>query len=70
MAIVECPCKDCPMVGCGTYHDICEKYLSYKAKQEEKYAERKKTFQFNSDLDYIDGVHFKRKRYRRIGVWK
>ena len=26
------PCGDCPMKGCGEYHDECEKFQEYRDK--------------------------------------
>ena len=29
------PCADCPKKGCGSYHDICEKFKTWKAGERE-----------------------------------
>ena len=28
------PCKFCPKKGCGSYHDVCQKYQEWKAERE------------------------------------
>lgn len=29
----KAPCKNCPKRGCGAFHDECEAYKDYTAKQ-------------------------------------
>lgn len=29
------PCADCPKKGCGSYHDICERYLTWVETEKE-----------------------------------
>lgn len=31
----KAPCKTCPRRGCGAFHDECEAYKDYTAKQSE-----------------------------------
>jgi hypothetical protein len=31
---MKAPCKDCPNVGCGPYHDECEPYQEYVKKRQ------------------------------------
>lgn len=58
------PCKNCPSVGCGSYHSQCEKYLQFKADLEQAKARRK-------ELDTISsfrgtkglGNHYRPKRW-------
>lgn len=33
---MEAPCGKCERKGCGSYHDICEKYMEYKRESEKK----------------------------------
>lgn len=30
-----CPCKECEKVGCGSFHDECDKYVAWRAEREE-----------------------------------
>ena len=51
---MDAPCKDCPNAGCGSYHDICEKYLVYREAQKEEYAKRKIASQLEADLTSVE----------------
>ena len=46
----ECPCKSCPNKGCGSYHDVCEKYLPWQAENEAENIRRQERYdaQFTS----------------------
>lgn len=36
-----CPCKPCPKKGCGSYHDVCPEYRTWRKELDEKnHAER------------------------------
>jgi len=51
---MDAPCKDCPDVGCGAYHDICEKFQAYKKLKEEEYKGRKLSSQHEADLNSVE----------------
>ena len=39
--MVLCPCKDCSMKGCGSYHDTCEPYQRFVKENEEERERRR-----------------------------
>ena len=47
------PCKDCPDVGCGSYHDICPKYQEFKKQKRIEYEQRKVRSERKNDLDSV-----------------
>lgn len=57
------PCKDCEKKGCGTYHDVCDKYQQYKVDRESMM----KRVQKSSDLDHAfkDMIISKKTKQRR-----
>lgn len=48
--MMNAPCKGCEMAGCGSYHDQCEKFQSYKARVAEY---RKYSLRMSEKKDYI-----------------
>lgn len=38
---MKAPCANCPKKGCGSYHDECPDYISFKKSQEDLYKRRK-----------------------------
>lgn len=34
------PCKNCDRKGCGSYHDICEQYQSFRKERNERSLEK------------------------------
>ena len=56
LRVEQSPCIDCEKKGCGSYHDICEKYRAYKDKVEQsKQLIRSK----NTGREYIKESTFK-----------
>lgn len=33
---MKAPCKNCPNKGCGSYHDQCEEYQTYRRATDQK----------------------------------
>ena len=57
-------CRDCPNIGCGSYHDRCPTYQEYKAKL--KAMKEKK----NLDNEHLDYVKQTTARYRTNSMFK
>lgn len=55
---MEAPCKKCPKKGCGSYHDICEEYQSYRKFIDKKQKEKL----LKMDLDVVTANRFMRYR--------
>lgn len=48
--MMDAPCKECEMLGCGPYHDKCEKYQAYKDRVS---AYKKHSMGVSEKRDYI-----------------
>lgn len=48
------PCKDCPNIGCGVYHDKCPEYQAFRADQLKEYNRRKEISNRKHDLMEIE----------------
>ena len=57
------PCKDCEKVGCGAYHDICEKYLEYKKSKKKEYDYRLENITTRQDIK--SGIERMKRRGKR-----
>lgn len=49
---MQSPCKECNLKGCGSYHDLCEKYQEFRKGTLE--ASKAKV---NTVLLVEDGIH-------------
>lgn len=59
---MDAPCKDCPRVGCGSYHDICEEYQAYKKAKEKEYVDKRNASQHEADLNSVENLRIWRNR--------
>ena len=57
------PCRDCPMQGCGSFHDKCEQYLEYKAERK-KYNDSK-YLEFMERVRVGDAIRRMKKRRKK-----
>lgn len=61
-----CPCKNCKNKGCGSYHDICEKFQTWRKKIEKK---RENERDFHKKMDTMSESKkrelWRQKRYQR-----
>lgn len=56
------PCGKCDKKGCGSYHDICEKYVPWHEEREEMNRQRLKN---REQRDYVKEQIEKVKRKKR-----
>lgn len=50
MISIKNPCKGCPDMGCGTYHDKCPKYQEFRQASLKDYDKRKLISDFKYDI--------------------
>lgn len=57
------PCKDCEKVGCGAYHDSCEKFLEYKKSKKKEHGYIIESVQIRQDIR--SGIERMKRRGKR-----
>lgn len=57
---MQAPCKSCNKKGCGSYHDICPEYQTFKKQNDESYGKRKDKSVINSRT--VDAISKWRKK--------
>ena len=62
---MKCPCESCTKQGCGSYHDICEKYKKWQAWKAEQNAKRNAKY----DAEYTSHPN-KEQAFRKKMKWK